>query len=301
MDRLDSMVTFIRVVELGSFSAVAKEMNTTQPTISKRIAELESWLGAKLLNRSTRSLHLTETGADYYERCVGIIHDVEEAETNAGNLQSSPKGVLRINTVTAFGRLHIIPLLKEFQQQFPLIQVEIMLNDLVVDLIQEGVDVAIRMGELNDSSLMAKKICHCPWTVVASKEYLDAYGYPQHPRDLKQHQCIIYSGSTKSNHWEFQEDDQALRVAVNGNFRTNNSEGYRAALKTGLGIGCAPKWLIKDLLNSEQTIPILQDYYSFSHSVYAVYPPGRHTPNKVRSFIDFLAQQFQSDECFTEH
>ncbi|PCJ19665.1 MAG: LysR family transcriptional regulator [Gammaproteobacteria bacterium] len=299
MDRLDSMVTFVRVVELGSFSSVAKEMNTTQPTISKRIAELESWLGAKLLNRSTRSLHLTETGADYYERCVGILHDVEEAETSAGNLQSSPKGTLRINTMTAFGRLHIIPLLNDFQQQYPNIQTEIMLNDQVIDLIQEGVDVAIRMGELQDSNLMAKKICQCPWTIVASKEYLDTFGRPSHPRELKQHQCIIYSGMAKSNHWKFQENGQPLTVSVQGNFKTNNSEGYRAGLRANLGIGRAPGWLIKDLVASEQLIPILQDYYSFSHSIYAIYPPGRHTPNKVRRFIDFLDQQFQAAECFT--
>lgn len=299
MDRLDSMVTFVRVVELGSFSAVAKDMNTTQPTISKRIAELESWLGAKLLNRSTRSLHLTETGADYYERCVSILHDVEEAETSVGNLQSSPKGTLRINAMTAFGRLHIIPLLHEFQQQFPGIEVEIMLNDRVVDIIQEGVDVAIRMGDLVDSSLMAKKMCQCPWEIVASKNYLEEFGYPEHPRDLKQHQCIIYSGMAKSNQWAFHEDEQPLIVAVNGNFKTNNSEGYRAGLKSGLGIGRAPQWLINDLIATEKVVPVLQDYYASSHSIYAVYPPGQHIPNKVRSFIDFLSAQFQNQKCFT--
>ncbi|MDZ7685910.1 MAG: LysR family transcriptional regulator [Gammaproteobacteria bacterium] len=151
MDRLTAMRMFVRVVETGSFSAVARETNSTQPTISKNIAELESWLGAKLLNRSTRSLRLTETGTDYYERCVAILEDVEEAEQMVGQLQTQPRGTVRISAVVAFGRLHIVPRLEKLLAAYPDIRVDIRLNDRVVDLVEEGIDIAFRMGELADS------------------------------------------------------------------------------------------------------------------------------------------------------
>lgn len=297
MDRLDSMAMFVRVVETGSFSAVAKELNTTQPTVSKHVAELESWLGAKLLNRSTRSLHLTEVGADYYERCISILQDIEDAEQSVGMLQTSPKGTVKINTLVAFGRLHIIPKLADFFQQYPDINIEISLNDRIVDLVQEGIDVAIRMGELDDSALVAKKINECPWMVAASQEYLATEGFPEHPRDLKQHQCLIYSGVANANQWQLYENGEPIILQVKGKFKTSDSEGYRSALKAGLGIGLVPYWLVNDLIDSEQVVPILNDYWGSSNPIYAVYPPGRHVPSKVRTFVDYLTEQFQGADC----
>ncbi len=193
MDRLSAMNMFIRVVETGSFSAVAKELSSTQPTVSKNIAELESWLGAKLLNRSTRSLRLTETGADYYERCVAILQDVEDAEQNVGLLQTQPKGLVRVTAAVAFGRLHIVPRLESFFARYPDIKIDITLNDRVVDLIEEGVDIAFRMGNLRDSILIARKLCTSPTAAAASPEYLKKYGVPRHPRDLKEHNYVVYT------------------------------------------------------------------------------------------------------------
>ena len=181
MDRLSAMNMFIRVVETGSFSAVAKEFNSTQPTVSKNIAELESWLGAKLLNRSTRSLRLTEAGSDYYERCVAILQDVEDAEQNVGLLQIQPKGIVKVSTVVAFGRLHVVPRLEKFFDSYPDIKVDITLNDRVVDLVEEGIDVAFRMGTLRDSNLIAKKIFASPTLTVATPGYLKKFGVPKHP------------------------------------------------------------------------------------------------------------------------
>ncbi|MDK1024175.1 MAG: LysR substrate-binding domain-containing protein [Gammaproteobacteria bacterium] len=293
MDRLVAMTMFVRVVETGSFSAVAKEMNSTQPTISKNVAELESWLGAKLLNRSTRSLRLTETGADYYERCVSILQDVEAAEQVVGQLQTLPRGLVRISAMVGFGRLHVIPQLKDFFAQYPDIKVEVKLNDRVADLVEEGIDVAFRMGNLADSTLIAKRLCSSPTVTVATPEYLEMKGTPLHPRDLKDHEYIIYTDLLKSNDVTFTEDGKPLVIRVEGSLLTNNTEGLRTALISGLGISKAPKWLVGDLLKSGDLLSVLEDYQDDPVAVHAVYPSGRHLPSKVRCFIDYFADHFR--------
>lgn len=293
MDRLIAMNMFVRVVETGSFSAVAKEINSTQPTISKNVAELESWLGAKLLNRSTRSLRLTETGTDYYERCVAILQDVEEAEQIVGQLQTQPKGLVRVSAAVAFGRLHIVPRLNGFFERYPDIKVDVRLNDRVVDLVEEGVDVAFRMGNLPDSSLIAKKLCTSPIVIVASPEYLKRNGIPQHPRDLKDHNYLFYSDGASRQEIAFQENGSPLYVRTEGRFTTNNSEALRAALLEGMGISCPPRWLIGDAISAGDLVPILDDFRPSELNLFAVYPPGRHLPSKVRCFIDYFAEQLK--------
>lgn len=287
------MNMFVRVVETGSFSNVAKEMNSTQPTISKNIAELESWLGAKLLNRSTRSLRLTETGTDYYERCVAILQDVEEAEQVVGQLQTLPKGMVRVSTVVAFGRLHIVPRLGQFFDLYPDIKVDVRLNDTVVDLVEEGVDVAFRMGTLADSTLIAKKLCFSPIVTVASPDYLKNNGMPQHPRDLREHNYVSYSGGSGGKETEFQDDGEPFYVRTEGTISTNNTEALRTALLCGLGISRIPRWLVGDAIRSGELIPVLEPYQPEPLNIYAVYPPGRHLPSKVRCFIDFFAEQLK--------
>lgn len=287
------MQMFVRVVETGSFSAVAKELSSTQPTISKNIAELESWLGAKLLNRSTRSLRLTETGADYYERCLAILQDVEEAEQMVGHLQTQPRGTVRVSTVVAFGHLHLIPRLAQFYERYPDIRVDVRLNDRVVDLVEEGVDVAIRMGTLADSSLIAKRLCSSPYVTVASPGYLKHNGIPKHPRDLKDHNYLVYSDAGNRAEAQFKDQDEPFYVKVAGNFVTNNTEGLRQALLSGIGISRTPRWLVGDAIESGELVPVLQDFQPDAMSIHAVYPPGRHLPSKVRSFIDYIADEFK--------
>ncbi len=291
MDRISAMTIFVRVVETGSFSTVARQMNTTQPTISKNIAELETWLGVKLLNRSTRSLHLTEAGTDYYERCVSILQDIEEAEQNVGQLQTQPKGVVRVNTVVAFGRLHVVPLLKEFFALYPAIKVEILLNDRTVDLVEEGLDLAIRMGNLTDSSLIAKKLTCSPMVTVATPEYLALNGTPIHPRDLKNHNCVIYTGLQKTHELHYQENGESIVVRVEGNFLSNNSEAMREALLAGYGITKVPKWLVGDALADGRLVAVLNDFSHDRIDIFAVYPPGRHLALKARHFIDFFNEK----------
>jgi DNA-binding transcriptional LysR family regulator len=293
MDRLSAMNMFVRVVETGSFSAVAKELKSTQPTISKNIAELESWLGAKLLNRSTRSLRLTDTGTDYYERCVAILQDVEEAEQVVGQLQTQPKGVVRVSSVVAFGRMHLVPRLEAFFEQYPDIKVDIRLSDRVVDLVEEGIDVAFRMGTLPDSNLIAKRLCSSRIVTVASPEYLRNNGVPQHPRDLRQHNYLVYSDSSFRDETTFQEDGTPFFVRVEGNLVTNNTEAMRAALLSGLGISRGPSWLVSDSLEKGELIEVLQPYQPNPMDIYAVYSPGRHLPSKIRCLIDYFADSFR--------
>jgi len=298
MDRLTAMNMFVRVVETGSFSAVAREMNSTQPTISKNIAELESWLGAKLLNRSTRSLRLTETGTNYYERCVAILQDVEEAEQVVGQLQTQPKGVVRVSAVVAFGRLHIVPRLQKFFQTYPDIKVDIRLSDRLSDLVEEGIDVAFRMGELADSSLIAKKLCSSTYVTVASPEYLQHQGTPSHPRDLKDHSYLVYSDQGSRTETQFVDQGEPFFVRVEGNLLTNNSEALRSALLAGLGISRVPKWLVNSALDSGTLMRVLGEFQPEPMNIYAVYPPGRHLPSKVRCLIDHFAEEFKDCNDF---
>jgi DNA-binding transcriptional LysR family regulator len=294
MDRLSAMNMFIRVVETGSFSAVAKELNSTQPTVSKNIAELESWLGAKLLNRSTRSLRLTDTGSDYYERCVAILQDVEEAEQNVGLLQTQPKGVVRVTAAVAFGRLHIVPRLENFFSQYPDIKIDITLNDRVIDLVEEGVDVAFRMGNLRDSNLIARKLCASPTMTAASPEYLKKHSVPRHPRDLKEHNYVVYTDLGSHDQATFREAGEPLHIKVSGNLQTNNSEVLRSALLSGLGITQVPRWLIGDKVATSELVEVLTEFQPGASNVHAVYSPGRHVPSKIRCFMDYFADEFKN-------
>ena len=293
MDRLSAMNMFIRVVETGSFSAVAKELKSTQPTVSKNIAELESWLGAKLLNRSTRSLRLTATREDYYERCIAILQDVEDAEQNVGLLQTQPRGLVRVSAAVAFGRLHIVPRLQGFYEQYPDIKIDITLNDRIVDLVEEGIDVAFRMGTLKDSNLIARKLCSSPTLTVATPTYLKKYGVPNHPRDLKEHNYIVYTDLGSTDQATFVEAGQPLHINVSGNLQSNNSEVLRSALEGSLGISRVPQWLVGDRVRSGELVEVLVEFQPGPTNVHVVYSPGRHLPSKIRCFIDYFAEQFK--------
>ena len=293
MDRLAAMNMFVRVVETGSFSAVAKELNSTQPTVSKNIAELESWLGAKLLNRSTRSLRLTETGADYYERCVAILQDVEDAEQNVGVLQTQPRGLVRVTAAVAFGRLHIVPRLAGFYHQFPDIKVDIGLNDRIVDLVEEGVDIAFRMGNLRDSNLVARKVCASPFVTVATPEYLKVQGVPRHPRELKEHNYVVYTDVGQRDQTTFLEQGEPLHIKVSGNLQSSNSEVILAALTAGLGISRVPRWLVGEQLVAGTLVEVLSDYQPPPTPIHLVYSPGRHLPSRMRCFMDYFTEQYR--------
>ncbi len=294
MDRIDCMKSFVRSVETNSFSAVAREMNTTQPTISKQIAALEEYLDVQLLVRSTRSLSVTEEGQRFYEHCQRILEALAEAEASVGKRQE-PFGVLKVNCPVSFGQLMIMPLLKAFLERYPDIKLNLMMTDQFIDLVEETVDVAIRIGNVQDTSLISQQIGVTQRVTIGATTYFDSSGEPMKPQDLISHNCIVYTRLATGNEWHFHFKEQTIKVKVSGNFQTNNSAAVREAVLSGVGIAVSPVWLFGDAVNTDAVKVVLNDYQPTPLPIYAVYRRGRFIPAKVRCFIDFIAAEFQID------
>lgn len=293
MDLLTNMRVFCRVVEIGSFSSVAAEFKVAQPTISKRVVELETSLNAKLLHRSTRQLSLTEVGAHYYEHCLRILHEIDETHATINELQAQPQGKLRVNIPVAFGRLHIIPHLWEFLALYPGIDLELILNDRFVNLVEEGVDLAIRVGPLSDLNLQARRIGSTPQVTIGSPDYFKIHGIPQTPAELKQHNCLRYTLLTTQNEWHFNGPHGLEKIRINGRFSANYSEAIRDAVKHGLGIAVLPTWLLGDDLHNGVYQSILTDYPPNPLDIHAVFPFSRYTPLKLRCFIEYFDKKYR--------
>ena len=288
MDVMHSMAVFRRVVEAKSFSAVARETNMSQSTVSKHIASLEERLDTKLLNRSTRSLKLTEAGQEYYQHCIRILNDFQEAEASVGKGKIDPTGTLRISTSAAFGRTYILPYLGEFLSTYPDINIDLMFGDKYTDLVKEGIDLAIRIGPLEDSSLIAKKIGTSPRVVVASPEYLVKHGRPKKPADLTKHDCLFYSLQKSPDLWYFnstQEGDESIRV--NGRIKASSPDAVCDATLEGLGISILGEWYVRKHLKNGHLIKILPDFKPTAYDIHAVYPERRFMPQKVKRMIQF--------------
>jgi DNA-binding transcriptional LysR family regulator len=299
MDRLEAMDIFVRIVDAGSFSAVARDLGTTQPTISKQITALETRLKTRLLNRSTRSLSITESGTTYYERCKRILEDVKAAEGALGRLQSSLTGTLHVNGSIAMGQIFLTPLMLEFQRRYPELTIELTLNDRYIDLVEEGVDVAVRLGRLADSNLVARRLGSTRRVLVATPGYLDKRGIPQAPADLERHNCLLYAYLSTGNEWVFRGPQSDLRVHAHGNFKANNGHSIREALLAGMGVALMPDWLVHDVMQSGQVVTLLPQFAPAPLEVNAVYPSGRHVSAKLRTFIDFLQEQFRAIPAFS--
>jgi len=299
MDKLGAMQTFIRVVQTGSFSAVAREQNTSQATISKRIAALENLLGAKLLTRNSRGHTMTEIGQNYYERCNTILDEVEEAETEACSLIIAPKGTLRITAPVDFARLYISPFVAEFLRIYSEIKIDLTLTDNVVDLVSGGIDIAIRIGELEDSSLIARRLYITPLVTVATPRYLDAHQEPKHPHELKQHNCLVYSLSSKVNFWNFSHHGKEISVQVNGNFQSDNGDSMVRVLLADMGIAFIPDWLAAPYLEEGSLRQILVDYTK-PLPINAIYPQNRYVPLKTKCFVDFLTNKLEENPIFSK-
>ncbi len=298
MDRLGAMEMFVRIVETGNFSAVARQLGTTQPTISKQLTALEKQLRTRLLNRSTRSLSLTEAGATYYERCRRIIDEVREAEGALGQLQSALTGTLHVNGSIALGQIFLAPLVLRFQRQYPELAIELSLSDRYIDLVEEGVDVAVRIGRLADSNLVARRLGSTRRVLVATPAYLAAHGTPERPEDLAQHSCLLYAYLSSGNEWTFKGPEGEIRVRVRGNFKANNGEAIRQALLANVGVAMSPDWLIHDKLASGEVVALLPEFALPPLEINAVYPSGRHVSTKVRTFIEFLQNEFKAIPAF---
>lgn len=292
MSLLKQIELYCRVVEAGSFSAVAEETNSTQPTISRHIAELENYLGARLLARTTRSLSLTDEGRAFYAKALHIVDALHDAESAVGKRNQQVSGTLRLCAPVAFGRLHLMPRMKVFMDKHPLLKIELIMHDGMTDLAEEGIDVALRIGELHDSSLVAIKVGLTRRITVATPAYLALHGTPEHPNDLNQHQCVVYTRLATRNKWHFLHDKKEIVVTVNGRFETNNSEGVREAVKSGLGIGVVPSWLLSNEIQQGDLTVLLHKFEPTQLPMYAVYPSRKFVPLKVKALIEFLKQEF---------
>lgn len=291
MNVLLSMSVFKRVVETESFSVVARELGLSQPTVSKHVATLEEYLSIKLLRRNTRRLSLTEVGKQYYEQCRQILDQLSEIEVNIRNQQSRPTGTLRLNTPITYGELQIIPLIWKFLARYPELNIDLVMDDHYVDVIKEGVDLAIRVGPLNSSSLIAMKIGSYSRFTVAGKNYLASHGEPERPGDLKFHQCILFTLMSDQNEWHYTGPAGKETVQVNGRFSVNNATAMREAVVQNLGIAIVPLWLIKDYLEQGKVKIILKNHTPDPMAIHALYPERRYVPAKVRCFIDFLKEE----------
>lgn len=288
MDQLSAMRAFVRVVQTGSFSATGREMKTSQTTISKKVAALEKKIGVKLLARSSRDHALTPAGAKYYQTCVDILGELDEAETEARSETASPQGTVRISAPVAFGRILLAPIMAEFFQRYPDIKVDLRLSDRHTDLISDGIDVAIRARQLEDSTLVARHLFDNPMLVLAAPSYLDRNGTPKKPDDLTQHNCLIYSGMQEVNIWRFTKEDKEHSVAVSGNFQSDNGDVLLEVALTGMGIVILPIWMVESHIKAGRLKQIMSDYLGQNLPFNAVYLQSRYTPLKVRCLIDYL-------------
>lgn len=292
MDRLTSMEVFVRVVDCGSFAGAAAAMKLSRGMVSKHVLALEERLSVRLLNRTTRTLNLTEAGAGYYERCRQIVQDAEEADRATSQLQSEPRGDLRINAPMTFGSMHLAPALPDLLGRYPDMSVDLVLNDRVIDLVDEGFDVAIRIARMPDSSLIARKLAPCRLVLCAAPGYLEKFGTPQIPQDLVNHRCLLYSISSSPREWHLSGPEGPVTVKVNGPLRANNGEALMDAALTGLGILMLPTFIAGAHLASGALVPIMTDYAPRPLTINAVYPHNRHLSAKVRAFVDFMVERF---------
>jgi len=295
------METFCRVVERGSFSAVAREEMTTQSAISKQVQALETMLATTLLVRSTRSHSLTEAGQLYYERCRQVLDTLEEARIEVQRAEHDISGMLRVSAAAAFGRQHIVPRLQDFYARYPNVKIDLLLDDSFVDLVAAGVDVAFRVGELKDSRLVARRIGTAHRAALASTSYLERHGEPQHPDELTQHQCVIYTGLATPNEWTFiDEGGTPLTVKVNGRFQSNSSEAMRQAVCEGLGISYSTLWIYGADIRAGRIKPILTRFRLPALPLNVVFQPARRPSLKVNHFVNYFAEAFAQDPDIAE-
>ena len=292
MDKLSGMSVFARVVEARSFTGAARQLGMSKAAVSKQVSRLEERLGARLLNRTTRRLSLTEVGTAFYERAAHIVAEALEAELAVSRLHASPRGTLRLNAPVAFGVRYLAPILPEFMHRHAELGVDIALNDRFVDLVEEGYDLAVRIAHLPDSSLIARKLADSRRIVCAAPDYWARNGRPEEPSDLATHNCFGYSYLATRDEWRFRGPGGPISVRVEGTLTTNNGDISRAAAVSGLGVALLPVFMICDDLRAGRLAPALEDFEPESQGVHAVYPHNRHLSAKVRAFVDFLVDSF---------
>jgi DNA-binding transcriptional LysR family regulator len=288
MDLFSSMRMYVAVVDGGSFASAADKLDISRAMVSKQIQKLEEHLGTRLLNRTTRRLSLTETGREFYERSTQIMVDVEEAEQVAGQMTRTPQGVLRVTIPLSYGQHRLASIIGDYTQAYPKVQLDISLSDRKVDLIEDGFDLAIRIGALPQSDLIARKIGGVRSIVCASPAYLAKHGAPQTPEALSRHACLGYTLTGSGADWRFETPAGPLVVPISGPIRADNGDIIRLAALSGAGILFQPHFIVGDDLAAGRLIQLLPEWQSAELGVYAVYPSRKHLSAKVRTFVDFL-------------
>ncbi|MEP6873895.1 MAG: LysR family transcriptional regulator [Burkholderiales bacterium] len=298
MDRITGVQLFIRIVETGSFSKASVDLGVTQPTATKHVAAVETRLGARLLNRNTRGVSATEIGALYYEKCKAIQRELEEADNLASLLQSRVSGQLRISTSVSFGRRVLTPLVLAFMRKHADISIDLSFDDRYVNLVEQGVDVAIRMGRLADSSLGARYLGVNPWVLVASPAYLKANAAPKLPADVAKHPCLVYSSVQGDERWQFsggagtREKRREESVPVHGPLRTNNLSVVLEATQDGMGLAILPWYVAYEAVQAKRIVPLLTEFALPVQEMHAVFPSPKLVPSKVTTFISFMQERF---------
>lgn len=296
MDRFRTIDSFVRVATAGSFSAAAKQLGLSRALVSLHITDLEKRLGVRLLNRTTRSLTLTEAGTSYLEFCRRLLVEMSEQESFIAQRQKEPRGTLKVAAPKSFGTLHLSDAVVSFSTQYPGIQVSLILEDYsfrAYDFVDQGLDVAVRLGDLPDSTLIARKIAALQWVVCAAPAYLAEHEPPKTPADLGKHNCLAHVNLDPNDRtWRLHDADHVISVKIGGTFSSNSALVLRKAALAGLGIGYLPLYCIDEDLKAGALLRLLPDYSPPQRPIYVVYPPGAAIPERVRSFVDFLTQWF---------
>lgn len=301
MDRLTALRAFVLVVETGSFSAAARRLPLSKSMVSRLVAALETDLGVRLLQRTTRSVTPTEAGRAYVERCQRILADLEEADQLVSQLQMVPKGILRISAPMSFGIRHLTPALPPFFHRYPDVQIDLSMSDRVVDLVEEGFDMAVRIGRLADSSLVARRLCGIRMCVCASPAYLDKHGTPHRPEDLAAHECLMSAALVATGWRLLGADGKVATMPVGGRFHVNNGDANRAMAVAGCGIAYLPTFFVGDDLRAGTLVRLLDEFMPQDAAMHAVYPHGRHLSPKVRAFVDYLAETFTPEPYWDQN
>jgi DNA-binding transcriptional LysR family regulator len=295
-DTLSLLQTFVRTVEAGSFTAVARQMRASQPTVSRQIAALEDHLGCLLIRRTTRALTLTDEGRVFYDHALRVLEAATEAEGSVGRRRGRATGRLRLACSGVFGRLHVIPHLPAFMAEYPEVEIDLTMQDRFVDLVEDGIDLAIRLGEVTDPGLIARRIGSTRRRVLATPGYLAAHGTPQHPDDLTAHRCIVYTGLAAGQTWAFATPQGPLSVDIAGSFQVDSTEGVRAAVLAGLGIAYIPTWhFVAGEIERGDLSVLLDAFAPPPQPISAVWASRRHLSPKVRAAIDHFAAAFAAD------
>ncbi|CAH2604605.1 LysR family transcriptional regulator [Rhodovastum atsumiense] len=301
MDLLIAMRTFVRVAETGSFSAVAREIGATQPAVSRQIAALEEHLAARLLQRSTRSLTLTEDGRDLLAHARFVLEAVEQAEAAIGRRRASPAGLVRLGSPTVFGRMYVAPRIGLLLARYPELSVELVMADDVVDMVQEGLDLTLRVGSVADPTLVARRVGVTTSQAVAAPAYLDRHGEPRHPSDLAGHDCIIFTRGPTPETWNFTGAEETVPVAVHGRLRVNSIEAALEAALAGVGVALVPTWMLREELREGRLRPLLQAWRPPHRPISLVYPSRRFLAPRTRTVIDFIVDEFRLDPVISAY